>query len=336
MRAVLLANKTDLPPPDNPPPGDYFLTPGDPTDSLRRVIGAGAQYAAASHEEAAAWLKWSGASFNNSPGQGWSVTTVDGLPSCPLQTVTRRPGTGSPSFSFQVRHPDNLDTGPEFSGGYKTDRSGIFYERPTAAHPTGRWFESWQHDNETGVWLSSSYAAREGNALSYGPTASRGICASGISIVQTIFRLHEWLAIGGCRRALGLGCPSKAAHGSPQILGPSTTWPATDIDNSGKYNLGKSPYGRRWGLLPPWLGGKTADELGLSVVGQMLYWTLLYFGAVTVDQSGGISFRCDQTIPEALRAELSRQYAKLHRWLRPILNVRSADATTGGGAPILT
>lgn len=313
-------------PPLITPATNWFLEPLSLQDSLRRPIGTGAQYSTTSDPGTIAWMAWSGANFNAAPGAGWGCVTIEGLPSYPLQTITRRPGAGTP-FTYQVRHPDNLETGPD-----GTDRAAIFYEQPSVAFPAGRWFESWRHDNELGPWYSSSMHVRLADDLGYSP-ASRGICASGISIVNTIIRQHQWLAVGGCRHALGIAVPSKPAHGSPQILSPAITWPATNTDNSGAQNTGAWPYGQRLAIVPPERGGVDPSTLPQTLYVQALYWTLVNYGAVLVDQSAGIALRCDQTVPEAMRQGLIAAWAVLHDYLRAVTNVSAADAATGGGAP---
>lgn len=317
---------------------DYYANPLGKDDAFHRPIGDAAQYAGDSHAETIAWLRYSSANLNLAPGAGWSAVWSDGALSLPLHTVTQRAGSNQ-TFSVPCRFPDNWDTGPERSGGVLTDRSAIIYERPSATYPYGRWHEFWQLDNLTGAdtWQAMNYYVRAGDALGHGPSP-RGACASGISLILGMFRGIEWNtadAVG--ETALAIACPSKASHGTYQILGPNITYPATARDNSGANNLGPCPYGRLLGIPPQSRGGPNPNTLGLGAAGSIawrLYWRLVRRGVYIVDQSDGNSFRGDQYLTTATANSIRSAIGILYRHLRPILNVASSQAVLGGGTAL--
>lgn len=313
---------------------NLFAKPFNQDTSHMRPVGVNAVFGGATHAKTISLIHATGTNINvPSAASGWGDPILYCDPSYPQRTVVWRPPYDSKSqFPITLRIADSFTAGPA-----NQDATATLYDPDTQL-----FHEFYGLARIGGQWQAMLHRVQRPRLIGHTPD-SAGTSASGMPIIAGLVRGDEWNnADDYCEHCLNISLSARPGDLPDNFiqLSKNWQWPATSRDgfaaNPGN-NTGVINYGERFAIPSYENGGPNPANLALGAATSRrykLYYVLRNYGLLVHDASGGNSIRSDQYLSSTAAAEIKTAFAAFKPLLRPILNVRNTDATTGGGDPI--
>ena len=313
---------------------NLFAKPFNQDTSHMRPVGVNAVFGGATHAKTISLIHATGTNINvPSAASGWGNPILYCDPSYPQRTVVWRPPYDSKSqFPITLRIADSFTAGPA-----NHDATATLYDPDTQL-----FHEFYGLARIGGQWQAMLHRVQKPRLIGHTPD-SAGTSASGMPVIAGLVRGDEWNnADDYCEHCLNILLAARPGDLPDNFiqLSKNWQWPASSRDgfaSDPRNNTGVINYGERFAIPAYEKGGPNPATLALGAPTSRrykLYYVLRNYGLLVHDASTGNSIRSDQYLTGTAAAEIKAAFFDFKRLLRPILNVKSTDATTGGGDPI--